>query len=67
MLVRSVLSDKQAAELESTNECNFAVSPPDVGRFRTNAFVQQGCVGLVLRTIPATLPTIESLRFPFIL
>ena len=42
-------------------------SPQGVGRFRVNAFVQQGQVGLVFRTIPATLPTIDGLGLPKIL
>ena len=66
-LARSVMNDKQAAEFERTKECNFAVSPQGIGRFRVNAFVQQGHVGLVLRTIPMTLPTIDSLNLPQVL
>jgi twitching motility protein PilU len=66
-LARSVMNDKQAAEFERTKECNFAISPAGIGRFRANAFLQQGQVGMVLRTIPATLPTIESLDLPPIL
>ena len=66
-LARAVMNDKQAAEFERTKECNFAVSPQGVGRFRVNAFVQQGQVGLVFRTIPATLPTIDSLGLPPVL
>ena len=41
-LCRSIMTDKQAAEFEATNECNFAISPSGIGRFRVNAFVQQG-------------------------
>ena len=63
-LARSVMNDKQAAEFERTKECNFAISPAGVGRFRCNAFLQQGNVGLVLRTIPKELPTIEGLGLP---
>lgn len=63
-LARALMNDKQAAEFERTKECNFAISPQGVGRFRCNAFVQQGQVGLVLRTIPATLPTIDGLNLP---
>jgi twitching motility protein PilU len=48
-LVRSVMNDKQAMEFESTKECNFAIAPPGIGRFRCNAFVQQGRVGMVFR------------------
>ena len=63
-LARSVMNDKQAAEFERTKECNFAISPAGVGRFRCNAFLQQGNVGLVLRTIPKDLPTIAGLGLP---
>jgi len=66
-LARAVMNDKQAAEFERTKECNFAIAPQGVGRFRVNAFVQQGQVGLVLRTIPQTLPTIDSLNLPQVL
>ncbi|MFT7723076.1 MAG: PilT/PilU family type 4a pilus ATPase [Roseateles sp.] len=66
-LARAIMNDKQAAEFERTKECNFAISPHGVGRFRVNAFIQQGQVGLVLRTIPATLPTIQSLDLPPVL
>ena len=66
-LVRAVMNDKQAAEFEKTKECNFAISPTGIGRFRCNAFVQQGNVGLVMRTIPQTIPTIDSLGLPQVL
>ena len=66
-LARTVMNDKQAAEFERTKECNFAISPQGIGRFRVNAFMQQGNVGLVFRTIPATLPTIEALNLPKVL
>ena len=66
-LVRSVMNDKQAAEFERTKECNFAISPAGIGRFRCNAFVQQGHVGVVMRVIPQELPTIDALGMPQIL
>src|SRR4051795_5340330 len=66
-LVRSVMNDKQAAEFESSKECNFAIAPPGVGRFRTNAFVQQGRVGMVLRTITTHIPKFEELGLPPVL
>jgi twitching motility protein PilU len=66
-LVRSVMNDKQASEFESTKECNFAISPPGIGRFRVNAFVQQGNVGLVMRTIPQIVPTIDAMNLPHVL
>src|SRR6187399_483767 len=67
MLVRAIMNDKQAAEFEATKECNFAIAPTGIGRFRVNCFVQQGNVGLVMRTIPQQIPTIDSLGLPQIL
>jgi twitching motility protein PilU len=66
-LARSIMNDKQVAEFERTKESNFAISPAGIGRFRVNAFVQQGRVGLVLRVIPMTLPTIDGLGVPQVL
>ena len=66
-LARSIMNDKQAAEFERTKECNFAIAPPGLGRFRVNAFIQQGQVGMVMRVIPVTLPTIDGLGMPQVL
>ena len=66
-LARAIMSDKQAAEFESTKECNFAVHPADIGRFRVNAFIQQSRVGLVLRTITTKIPRFEELGLPEVL
>ena len=64
MLLRALMNDRQVKEFESTNECNFAISPPNIGRFRVNAFVQQGRVGGVLRTIQVDIPKFEQLGLP---
>src|SRR3990170_5409274 len=66
-LARAIMNDKQAAEFERTKECNFAISPPGIGRFRVNAFVQQGKVGMVLRTINTDIPRFEELGLPPVL
>src|SRR5437764_8936863 len=66
-LARSIMNDKQAAEFERTKECNFAISPPGIGRFRVNAFVQQAKVGMVLRTIMTDIPHFEGLNLPPVL
>ena len=66
-LARSIMSDRQMVEFERTKECNFAISPAGIGRFRVNAFIQQGRVGMVLRTIPADIPTIDQLGLPQVL
>src|SRR5919204_3272185 len=67
MLVRSIMNDRQAAEFEATKECNFAIAPAGIGRFRVNCFVQQGMVGAVLRVITTTIPNFEDLRLPPVL
>lgn len=66
-LARAIMGDKQIAEFERTKECNFAIAPAGSGRFRVSAFVQQGRVGMVLRTIPLTLPSIDGLGVPQVL
>ena len=53
--------------LRAHERCNFAISPVGIGRFRSTRFIQQGKVGMVLRTIPLTLPTIDSLGVPQVL
>jgi twitching motility protein PilU len=66
-LARSIMNDRQAAEFESTHECNFAISPPSIGRFRVNVFLQQQRVGMVLRTITTKIPSFEELGLPPVL
>ena len=63
-LVRAVMNDRQAAEFEATKECNFAINPTDIGRFRVSAFVQQGKVGIVFRVIADRIPTAQELNLP---
>ncbi len=65
-LVRSIMNDRQAAEFEATRECNFAINPTGIGRFRVSAFIQQGKVGIVLRTIADRIPSAEELNLPAI-
>jgi twitching motility protein PilU len=63
-LARAIMNDKQAAEFEATKEANFAISPTGIGRFRVSTFVQQGKVGMVLRTITTEIPSIEKIGVP---
>ncbi|HQS56835.1 MAG: type IV pili twitching motility protein PilT [Gallionellales bacterium 35-53-114] len=66
-LARSIMNDRQAAEFEATHECNFAISPPGIGRFRVNVFQQQQRVGMVLRTITTKIPDLDEMGLPPIL
>lgn len=63
-LTRAVMNQKQIKEFEGNLECNFAINPEGIGRFRCNAFVQRSCEGLVARTITTEVPTLEKLKLP---
>jgi twitching motility protein PilU len=67
VLVRSLMNDRQAREFDATRECNFAIAPQGIGRFRVSAFVQQGQMGCVIRQINAKIPTLEELDLPVVL
>jgi twitching motility protein PilU len=67
MLVRAIMNDRQTKEFDATKECNFAIAPPGIGRFRVSAFVQQGHVGCVIRLINAKIPSFEELDLPSVL
>jgi len=67
VLVRSIMNDRQSREFDASKECNFAIAPQGIGRFRVSAFVQQGLMGCVIRQINAKIPTFEELELPPIL
>jgi twitching motility protein PilU len=66
-LAYAVMNDKQLKEYEATKECNFAVAPVGIGRFRANAFIQQTYCGLVLRVIETEVPNLDKLGLPEVL
>jgi twitching motility protein PilU len=67
VLVRAIMNDRQSKEFDASKECNFAIAPPGIGRFRVSAFVQMGNMGCVIRLINAKIPTLEELELPPIL
>jgi len=66
-LADSLMNEQQRLEFKNTLECNFAISPPDTGRFRVNVFQQKNHVGIVLRRIKTEIPTLRELEVPQIL
>src|SRR5262245_33583375 len=66
-LMRAIMNDKQTREFDASKECNFAIAPPGIGRFRVSAFVQQSNIGCVVRLINAKIPTLEDMQLPVIL
>src|SRR6187399_315241 len=67
VLVRAIMNDRQTKEFDATKECNFAIAPPGIGRFRVNTFVQQGNTGCVIRLINSKIPSLEELDLPPVL
>lgn len=66
-LAYAVMNEKQRTEFEAEKECNFAISPEGIGRFRVNVYVQQACVAMVLRTITSKIPRFDDLKLPPVL
>ena len=66
-LANAVMNQRQREEFARELECNFAISIPEVSRFRVNVFMQQQHVGMVIRTIAAEIPNFEKLGLPEIL
>ena len=63
-LVQALMNEVQLEEFNTTHECNFAVSPEGIGRFRVSAFMQQAKVGMVVRTITTDIPELDALNVP---
>jgi twitching motility protein PilU len=62
-----IMNEDQRREFESSNECNFAIAPQEIGRFRVNIYMQQRNVGMVLRTIETEIPRFDDLNLPKVL
>lgn len=63
-LAYGIMTEDKRTEFETTKECNFAINPKGIGRFRVNVFLQQNRVGMVLRKIETTIPLLEQLKVP---
>ena len=63
-LVYSVLGADQVAKFEKNLELDFSFGVANLGRFRTNAFVQRGTVAAVLRVIPFEVFDFETIGMP---
>jgi twitching motility protein PilU len=63
-LAYALMNQRQRDEFTKELECNFAISIPNVARFRVNVFVQQQHVGMVIRTIANEIPNFTKLGLP---
>ena len=62
-----ILNKKQKQDFNENFEMDFAYSVSGLGRFRCNAFLQRGSIGIVFRAIPMTILTVEELHLPVVL
>ena len=67
LMVYAVMNDHQRRIYDSEKEVNFAIGHPDGGRFRVNAYHEQGNCAMVLRKININVPTLDDLKLPAIL
>ena len=63
-IVKSIMTQRQRDDFDNTKECNFAISRPELGRFRVSAFTQRDAAGMVLRRIESNIPDSDSLHLP---
>lgn len=58
----SLLTEKQKKEFEESNELDFAVLLPDIGRFRCNYYKTMGDIACAFRIIPIEIPSLDDLN-----
>jgi twitching motility protein PilT len=65
--LREIISEEQFKTFNENKELDFSFTYGDKARFRGNAFIQQGHVGIALRLIPKVIKTLKELGLPPIL
>jgi twitching motility protein PilT len=63
-LIYSVLGPDQVAKFEKNLEIDFSFGVTNMGRFRTNAFMQRGTMAAVMRVIPFEVFDFETIGLP---
>lgn len=63
-LLLELISPEMKERFSKKNELDFAYEHTDENRFRGNAFIQQGKIGVVLRLIPKEIRNLEQLNLP---
>ena len=63
-LVYGILSDEQIARFEKDWELDFSFGVENLGRFRTNVYMQRGSVGAVCRLVPNAVRGFDDLGLP---
>jgi twitching motility protein PilT len=65
-LLSEVMTGNQLQQFQSTWEIDFALTLPDLGRFRVNVFKQNKGISAAIRVIPQRIFTLEELGLPSI-
>lgn len=63
----SIMNQVQIEHFEAHGEVDFSYAILGFCRFRINIYRQRGSVGMALRAVPLTVPTIEDLGLPHVL
>jgi twitching motility protein PilT len=63
----SMLNTFQKQKFEKFWELDLSYGVPGLGRFRVNLYRQRGAVGIAVRVIPMSIPSVEALNLPTIL
>jgi twitching motility protein PilT len=62
-----IMNKAQQEKFRENMEIDLAYGVPGLGRFRVNIFQQRGTIGIVLRSIPFGISTIEQLNLPTVI
>ncbi|HTY03900.1 MAG TPA: PilT/PilU family type 4a pilus ATPase [Rhodocyclaceae bacterium] len=62
-----MLTPEQIKIFEATRELNLSIGKSEVGNFRINLFWQRGSIGIVVRFITSSIPSLDELSLPSIL
>jgi twitching motility protein PilT len=63
----NAMNDFYKRKFEEEKEVDFAFEPMNLGRYRTNIYLQRGHIGIALRRVQMKVPTFEELGLPPIL
>lgn len=63
-MLQKMTGPEQMARFKETKDVDFSYEVPGLGRFRVNAHLQRGAVGIALRVIKDKIPPIEKLNLP---
>lgn len=66
-LVKEIMNEEQYRLFNKTGELDFSYTIPGVGRFRVNAYKQQGNSGLAIRLINSRILSFQELGLPEVL